>query len=84
MIMVMTVVTEMGHMVWRVFQHVANACDRGSGCIQRKQDGKKKNQAGAHGVNSISNRVVVIRPCIWIICRVAAGKYFDNEAIITS
>lgn len=47
-IMLVTVVTEMGHMVWRMFQHVANARNRGSDGIQRKQDGKKEGQAGAH------------------------------------
>lgn len=48
-------VAEMGGMVLRVFQHVANAHDRRIGCVQRENDGKKKNQESTHGTDYISN-----------------------------
>lgn len=42
-------VTEMGGMVLRVFQHVANAHDRRISGVQREDDGEKKGETGAHG-----------------------------------
>lgn len=47
--MFVAVVTEMAGITLRMFQRVTNTHDRRGGGIQRKQDGKKEGQAGAHG-----------------------------------
>ncbi|MBI5436971.1 MAG: hypothetical protein HY937_07695 [Nitrosomonadales bacterium] len=38
-----------GSVTRRVFQRIANANHRRVGGVQREHDGKKKNEAGAHG-----------------------------------
>lgn len=58
-------VAEMGGMVLRVFQHVANAHDRRISGVQRENDDKKKGEESAHGTDYISNPgFLVNRICI--------------------